>query len=281
MVLSVLLIMPWSGVYAATPDNITIDGDISEWDSDTLIDTSSHSVPSFRITWDETFLFIAWSGTDWSSTSEGADFFVYLNTTSGGSPLSKDWNSVHTLPFSADFAFILEDSSYYSLQTYDGAEWVDADQTGVSSYVGWSGNQNTEIAIPWANIGSPTSFAFLAWAQWQEDGNVWISFPPENPASNDGAETFTFGYVVADRTIEQTPAYTCLAQDFSGSVDKLDDALNLAIVFHQHQPYYKNKLSGMYEMPWVRVHAMTEYVDSPGILSKYPETKITYNLVPS
>ncbi|MDP7000689.1 MAG: hypothetical protein QGH90_02175, partial [Candidatus Poseidoniaceae archaeon] len=131
MVLSVLLIMPWSGVYAATPDNITIDGDISEWDSDTLIDTSSHSVPSFRITWDETFLFIAWSGTDWSSTSEGADFFVYLNTTSGGSPLSKDWNSVHTLPFSADFAFILEDSSYYSLQTYDGAEWVDADQTGV------------------------------------------------------------------------------------------------------------------------------------------------------
>ena len=281
MVLSVLLIMPWSGVHAATPDDITIDGDISEWDSDTLIDTSSHSVPSFRVTWDETFLFIAWSGTDWSSTSEGADFFVYLNTTSGGSPLSKDWNSVHTLPFSADFAFILEDSSYYSLQTYDGAEWVDADQTGVSSYVGWSGNQNTEIAIPWANIGSPTSFAFLAWAQWQEDGNVWISFPPENPASNDGAETFTFGYVVADRTIEQTPAYTCLAQDFSGSVDKLDDALNLAIVFHQHQPYYKNKLSGMYEMPWVRVHAMTEYVDSPGILSKYPETKITYNLVPS
>ena len=34
-------------------------------------------------------------------------------------------------------------------------------------------------------------------------------------------------------------------------------------------------------MPWVRVHAMTEYVDSPGILSQYPDTKVTYNLVPS
>ncbi|HIH53467.1 MAG TPA: glycoside hydrolase, partial [Candidatus Poseidoniaceae archaeon] len=48
-----------------------------------------------------------------------------------------------------------------------------------------------------------------------------------------------------------------------------------------HQPYYKNKLTGMYELPWVRVHAMTEYVDSPGILAQYPDTKVTYNLVPS
>ena len=60
----------------------------------------------------------------------------------------------------------------------------------------------------------------------------------------------------------------------------MDDALNLAIVFHQHQPYYKNKLTGMYEMPWVRVHAMAEYVDSPGILAG-TNTKVTYNLVPS
>ena len=33
-------------------------------------------------------------------------------------------------------------------------------------------------------------------------------------------------------------------------------------------------------MPWVRVHAMTEYVDSPGILGD-TNTKVTYNLVPS
>ncbi|MGB1818527.1 MAG: glycoside hydrolase, partial [Candidatus Poseidoniaceae archaeon] len=57
--------------------------------------------------------------------------------------------------------------------------------------------------------------------------------------------------------------------------------MNLAIIFHQHQPYYKNKLTNTFEMPWVRVHAMTEYVDSPGILSQYPDTKVTYNLVPS
>ncbi len=276
-----LLLVPvlLGAVGGATPDDITIDGDLSEWDSDTLMDTSSSSIPSFRMTWNETHLFFAWHGTDWASTSEGADLFVYLNTTDGGSPLSKQWNLAQTLPFPADFAFVIEDSSYFSLQTYDGSSWVAADQTGVSAFVGWSGNQNTEISIPWANIGSPISFAVLAWAQWQDEGNVWASFPPENPASNDGAETFTYAYVVADITVEQTPGYTPVV-DFSGSVNKVDDALNLAIVFHQHQPYYKNKLTGMYEMPWVRVHAMTEYVDSPGILAS-TDTKVTYNLVPS
>ncbi|MDE0574470.1 MAG: hypothetical protein OSB32_02675 [Candidatus Poseidoniales archaeon] len=266
-------------VSAATPDDITIDGDLSEWDSSTLMNTDSQDVTSFRMTWNETHLFFAWNGTDWSNTSEGADLFVYLNTTNGGSPLSKEWNYAHALPFSADFAIVLEDSSYFSLQTHDGVGWIDADQTGLSSYVGWSGNQNTEIAIPWINIGSPTSIGVLAWAQWQDVGNVWASFPEENPASNNGAETFTHAYVIADRTVEQTPAQLPRV-DFSDSVDKVDDALNLAIVFHQHQPYYKNKLTGMVEMPWVRVHAMTEYVDSPGILSG-TDTKVTYNLVPS
>ena len=270
----------FSLVGAATPDDITIDGNLSDWDSDTLIDIDSNSSIQFRMTWNDSHLFIAWEGTDWASTSEGADLFVYLNTTDGGSPLSKEWNLAQTLPFSADFAFVLEDTSYFSLQTYDGSGWVDANQDGVSSFVGWSGNQNTEISIPWANIGSPTSFAVLAWAQWQDEGNVWTSFPSENPASNNGAETFTYAYVIADRTVEQTPGYTPVV-DFSGTVEKMDDALNLAIVFHQHQPYYKNKLTGMIEMPWVRVHGMTEYVDSPGILSKHPGTKVTYNLVPS
>jgi alpha-amylase/alpha-mannosidase (GH57 family) len=281
IILGALFILPGMlGIAtAATPDDITIDGDLSDWDSDTLIDIDSNSSISFRMTWNESHLFFAWEGTDWAATSEGADLFVYLNTTDGGSPLSKEWDLVQTLPFSADFAFVLEDSSYFSLQTHDGSGWVAADQTGVSAHVGWSGNQNTEISIPWANIGSPTSFAVLAWSQWQDEGNVWTSFPSENPASNSGAETFTHAYVIADRTVAQTPGYTPVV-DFSGTVNKVDDALNLAIIFHQHQPYYKNQLTGMYEMPWVRVHGMTEYVDSPGILAA-TDTKVTYNLVPS
>lgn len=70
----------------------------------------------------------------------------------------------------------------------------------------------------------------------------------------------------------------------AGAVDAPEDGqapLNLAIVLHQHQPYYRNVATDFYELPWVRVHAIHEYVDSPGILAQYPDTKVTYNVVPS
>ena len=57
--------------------------------------------------------------------------------------------------------------------------------------------------------------------------------------------------------------------------------INLAIILHMHQPYYKNIETGFYELPWVRVHGSHEYIDSPGILGLYPGTNITYNIVPS
>ncbi|MGQ9477820.1 MAG: glucodextranase DOMON-like domain-containing protein [Candidatus Bipolaricaulia bacterium] len=57
--------------------------------------------------------------------------------------------------------------------------------------------------------------------------------------------------------------------------------LKLALIWHQHQPLYQNRLTGFYELPWVRVHAVQEYLDSPGILQEYPEIKVVYNLQPS
>ena len=40
-------------------------------------------------------------------------------------------------------------------------------------------------------------------------------------------------------------------------------AINLAIVLHMHQPYYKNIESGFYELPWVRVHGATSILTAP------------------
>ncbi|MBC7169743.1 hypothetical protein H5T54_02240 [Candidatus Bipolaricaulota bacterium] len=57
--------------------------------------------------------------------------------------------------------------------------------------------------------------------------------------------------------------------------------LNLAIVWHQHQPLYWNRLTGEYELPWVRVHGVQEYLDSPLILAEVPGIVVTYNLQPS
>ena len=75
------------------------------------------------------------------------------------------------------------------------------------------------------------------------------------------------------------------AQDVGGDDDSEADQspgpINLAIILHMHQPYYKNIETGFYELPWVRVHGSHEYIDSPGILGMYPGTNVTYNIVPS
>ena len=263
-------------VHGATPDDIVIDGDYTEWPADSLMESDANGV-DFRLTWNATHLFLGWDGTDWKSTTEGADLFVYFNTSEEGSVLARDWGFAHTLPFAADHGFVIEDDTYYQHIAYDGSSWTDQ-TTEVGLYAGWADNQATEIALPWTALGSPTSFDIMVYAQWQDAGNVWTSFPTQNPATNNGAETFTHAWHAENISNATSPQNLPIVE--SGGVDKVDDALNLAIIFHQHQPYYKNKLTGMYEMPWVRVHAMTEYVDSPGILAD-TDTKVTYNLVPS
>ncbi len=58
--------------------------------------------------------------------------------------------------------------------------------------------------------------------------------------------------------------------------------LYLAIIWHQHQPmYFKDPETGIYQKPWVRLHAAKDYVDMAAILDEYPEIKATFNLTPS
>ncbi len=57
--------------------------------------------------------------------------------------------------------------------------------------------------------------------------------------------------------------------------------LNVAIIWHQHQPLYLNTITEEYELPWVRVHGVQEYVDSPRVMAKFPGINVTYNLQPS
>jgi alpha-amylase/alpha-mannosidase (GH57 family) len=57
--------------------------------------------------------------------------------------------------------------------------------------------------------------------------------------------------------------------------------LNLAFIFHMHQPYYKNLLTQEITMPWVRLHGVKDYLDMVQILEKYPSMHQTFNLVPS
>ena len=55
--------------------------------------------------------------------------------------------------------------------------------------------------------------------------------------------------------------------------------INVAILWHQHQPDYKSE--GIYQAPWVRLHAIKDYVDMVTIIEKYPGIRLNVNLVPS
>ncbi len=48
-----------------------------------------------------------------------------------------------------------------------------------------------------------------------------------------------------------------------------------------HQPLYKDRLTGRYLMPWVRLHAIKDYLDMPLLLEEFPKIRQTFNLVPS
>jgi len=57
--------------------------------------------------------------------------------------------------------------------------------------------------------------------------------------------------------------------------------LNLAFIYHMHQPYYKNLLTQESDLPWVRLHGVKDYLDMVQALDKFPKIKQTFNVVPS
>ena len=57
--------------------------------------------------------------------------------------------------------------------------------------------------------------------------------------------------------------------------------LAIAFLWHQHQPYYPDDVSGENLMPWVRLHGVKDYYGMAMHLAECPEMRCTINLVPS
>jgi alpha-amylase/alpha-mannosidase (GH57 family) len=55
----------------------------------------------------------------------------------------------------------------------------------------------------------------------------------------------------------------------------------LTFLWHQHQPYYPDDVSGENPMPWVRLHGVKDYYGMALHLREFPEMRCTINLVPS
>ncbi|MGH9513069.1 MAG: hypothetical protein ACRD2U_13135 [Terriglobales bacterium] len=57
--------------------------------------------------------------------------------------------------------------------------------------------------------------------------------------------------------------------------------LRVVILWHQHQPFYKDLVTGEYRLPWVRLHALKDYYGMVKLLDEFPRVHQTFNLVPS
>jgi alpha-amylase/alpha-mannosidase (GH57 family) len=60
-----------------------------------------------------------------------------------------------------------------------------------------------------------------------------------------------------------------------------DRPLYIAFIWHMHQPFYRDPLTGIYRLPWVRLHGTKDYLDMVEVLTGFPDIKQTFNLTPS
>src|SRR5437588_9394999 len=57
--------------------------------------------------------------------------------------------------------------------------------------------------------------------------------------------------------------------------------LRVIILWHQHQPFYKDLVTGEYRLPWVRLHALKDYYGMVKLLDEFPNVHQNFNFVPS
>lgn len=57
--------------------------------------------------------------------------------------------------------------------------------------------------------------------------------------------------------------------------------LRVVVLWHQHQPFYRDLVTGQYRLPWTRLHALKDYYGMVKLLDEFPQVHQTFNLVPS
>jgi alpha-amylase/alpha-mannosidase (GH57 family) len=57
--------------------------------------------------------------------------------------------------------------------------------------------------------------------------------------------------------------------------------VHLVLIWHMHQPQYRDPSSGKYVLPWTRLHALKDYWGMVKILEEFPSVHATFNMVPS
>jgi alpha-amylase/alpha-mannosidase (GH57 family) len=61
----------------------------------------------------------------------------------------------------------------------------------------------------------------------------------------------------------------------------MDKSLSVILLWHMHQPFYKDPLKDEYILPWTYLHAVKDYYDMAAIVDEVPGARAVFNFVPS
>ncbi len=56
--------------------------------------------------------------------------------------------------------------------------------------------------------------------------------------------------------------------------------LNVVLMWHMHQPEYRDPFSGEFQRPWTYLHAIKDYIDMAAHLEAHPQARAVVNFVP-
>ena len=56
--------------------------------------------------------------------------------------------------------------------------------------------------------------------------------------------------------------------------------LNLVLLWHMHQPDYRDAATGQFMLPWVYLHALKDYSDMAAHVERHPRVRAVFNFVP-
>ncbi|MEZ5084521.1 MAG: hypothetical protein R2750_13920 [Bacteroidales bacterium] len=175
-----------------TPHTIIVDG-INDFISETeLIESQTYSL---YLTWDNDNLYIGFYSLDLAT----ADLFVSIDTdqTPGSGATSGSWGRVDFVdPYLPEFMVAIEGGGgSMQVNNFDGVNW-NYPGNGVigSSYEGWSGNGQTEISIPWSNLGNPEGFALAVHVSEEDTQIVPVIFPSLNSTGDHPTITHFYAF---------------------------------------------------------------------------------------
>ena len=57
--------------------------------------------------------------------------------------------------------------------------------------------------------------------------------------------------------------------------------VHVVLLWHMHQPQYRDPATGSYVLPWTRLHALKDYWGMVKIMEEFPSVHATFNVVPS